>query len=257
MLAMLKMLFMVVMVISLMVTDYGLNLHMVEEAILLPWTVTVVTVVVESRGALNIVDHMRRAGDVCFSEVFRDGRGTTGIVDYTNYDDMKYAVRKLDDSEFRNAFSRAYIRVREYDRRRRLSRSRSRSYSRSRSPSHSHSYGRSSSHSRRVHFRGTIKIFVGKKVLTRTSKVALRRNIYGKYGFIMRSPNGWESLKITIKIQITNCFSKFYPTLAFRYFVLILLVDQLECNMQPLRDGRAIQSPGRSRNSSRSRSPAV
>ncbi|XP_073106581.1 serine/arginine-rich splicing factor SR30 isoform X3 [Elaeis guineensis] len=96
----------------------------------------------------DLKDHMRRAGDVCFSEVFRDGRGTSGIVDYTNYDDMKYAVRKLDDSEFRNAFSRAYIRVREYDRRRSLSRSRSRSYSRSRSPSHSHSYGRSSSHSR-------------------------------------------------------------------------------------------------------------
>jgi len=68
--------------------------------------------------------------------------GTTGIVDYSNYDDMKYAVcfslsvdfliagynvlgfclaefccivplqiKKLDDSEFRNAFSRAYIRV--------------------------------------------------------------------------------------------------------------------------------------------------
>ncbi|KAH1202977.1 Serine/arginine-rich splicing factor SR34A [Glycine max] len=35
----------------------------------------------------------------------------TGIVDYTNYDDMKYAIRKLDDSEFRNAFSRAFIRV--------------------------------------------------------------------------------------------------------------------------------------------------
>ena len=76
--------------------------------------------------------------------------GTTGIVDYTNYDDMKYAVsylftsmdylfilkealhnvisnkylnnfqfwyfallqiKKLDDSEFRNAFSKGYVRV--------------------------------------------------------------------------------------------------------------------------------------------------
>lgn len=62
---------------------------------------------------------MRRAGDVCFSQVYRerDGRhdishdvllstgihcildlrtifilGMRGIVDYTNYDDMKYAV---------------------------------------------------------------------------------------------------------------------------------------------------------------------
>ncbi|KAK9018345.1 hypothetical protein V6N11_001321 [Hibiscus sabdariffa] len=58
----------------------------------------------------DLKDHMRRAGDVCFSQVFRDGGGTTGIVDYTNYDDMKYAIKKLDDSEFRNAFSRAYVR---------------------------------------------------------------------------------------------------------------------------------------------------
>ncbi|KAL5539483.1 hypothetical protein UlMin_044681 [Ulmus minor] len=105
----------------------------------------------------DLKDHMRRAGDVCFSQVFRDRGGMTGIVDYTNYDDMKYAIRKLDDSEFRNAFSRAYIRVREYDSRRSYSRSPSndprRSYSRSpshspyyrsRSRSPSYSYGRRS-----------------------------------------------------------------------------------------------------------------
>uniref|UniRef100_A0A0E0DQJ5 RRM domain-containing protein n=1 Tax=Oryza meridionalis TaxID=40149 RepID=A0A0E0DQJ5_9ORYZ len=105
----------------------------------------------------DLKDHMRRAGDVCFSDVYREGGATIGIVDYTNYEDMKQAIRKLDDSEFRNAFSRAYIRVREYDstkrsrscsrdrshscsisrsrsRSRSISRSRSRSYSRSRSP---------------------------------------------------------------------------------------------------------------------------
>ncbi|KAJ0513824.1 putative nucleotide-binding alpha-beta plait domain superfamily, RNA-binding domain superfamily [Helianthus annuus] len=63
-----------------------------------------------------------------------------GIVDYTNYDDMKYAIRKLDDSVFRNQFSKAYIRVEEYDRRHSYSRSRSPYYSRSRSPSRSPSY---------------------------------------------------------------------------------------------------------------------
>ncbi|KAF3454535.1 hypothetical protein FNV43_RR04983 [Rhamnella rubrinervis] len=101
----------------------------------------------------DLKDHMRRAGDVCFSQVFRDRGGMTGVVDYTNYDDMKYAIRKLDDTEFRNAFSRAYIRVREYDLRRSYSRSPSydsrQSYSRSpsaspyrsRSPSYSRSYG--------------------------------------------------------------------------------------------------------------------
>ncbi|KAL5155711.1 Serine/arginine-rich-splicing factor SR34 [Glycine soja] len=99
----------------------------------------------------DLKDHMRKAGDVCFSQVFHDGRGTTGIVDYTNYDDMKYAIKKLDDSEFRNAFSKGYVRVREYDSRRDSSRSpshgpshsRGRSYSRSRSRSHSYSRDRS------------------------------------------------------------------------------------------------------------------
>ncbi|KAH9730432.1 serine/arginine-rich-splicing factor SR34 [Citrus sinensis] len=95
-------------------------------------------------------DHMRRAGDVCFSQVFRDGSGTTGIVDYTNYDDMKHAIKKLDDSEFRNAFSRAYVRVREYDHRRDGSQSpsRGRSYSRGRSESRSRSRSRGRSYSR-------------------------------------------------------------------------------------------------------------
>ncbi|KAG6415301.1 hypothetical protein SASPL_122707 [Salvia splendens] len=108
----------------------------------------------------DLKDHMRRAGDVCFSQVFHEGSGKTGIVDYTNSDDMKYAVshiaslpflipyetnmhlndyflclfpylsnsghtfvpakfsidfsspmqiKKLDGSEFRNAFSRARV----------------------------------------------------------------------------------------------------------------------------------------------------
>ncbi|XP_011079670.1 serine/arginine-rich-splicing factor SR34-like [Sesamum indicum] len=89
----------------------------------------------------DLKDHMRRAGDVCFSQVFHEGSGKTGIVDYTNYDDMKYAIKKLDDSEFRNAFSRARIHVKEYDS------SRSRSRSRSRSPSYSK--GRSNGRNRR------------------------------------------------------------------------------------------------------------
>ncbi|GAV66943.1 RRM_1 domain-containing protein [Cephalotus follicularis] len=96
----------------------------------------------------DLKDHMRQAGDVCFSQVFRDGSGTTGIVDYTNYEDMKYAIKKLNESEFRNAFSRGYVRVREYDSKRdsSLSPGRGRSYSRGRSESRSR--GRSYSLSR-------------------------------------------------------------------------------------------------------------
>ncbi|XP_059652390.1 serine/arginine-rich splicing factor SR30-like [Cornus florida] len=92
----------------------------------------------------DLKDHMRRAGDVSFSQVFRDRDGMRGIVDYTNYSDMNYAIRKLDDTLFRNQFERAYVRVMEYDSRRSLSRSRSPYISRSRSPSGSYSYDRRS-----------------------------------------------------------------------------------------------------------------
>ncbi|CAD5326908.1 unnamed protein product [Arabidopsis thaliana] len=47
----------------------------------------------------DLKDHMRKGGEVCFSQVFRDGRGTTGIVDYTSYEDMKYASRRYRVSE--------------------------------------------------------------------------------------------------------------------------------------------------------------
>ncbi|WVZ98237.1 hypothetical protein U9M48_043702 [Paspalum notatum var. saurae] len=97
----------------------------------------------------DLKDHMRRAGDVCFTDVYREAGATIGIADYTNYDDMKYAIRKLDGSEFRNAFSRTYIKVRDYDSKRGRSRSRERSLSRSksRSRSRSRSYSRSRSRS--------------------------------------------------------------------------------------------------------------
>ncbi|CAN7021848.1 unnamed protein product [Brassica rapa subsp. trilocularis] len=93
----------------------------------------------------DLKDHMRKAGDVCFAEVTRDSEGTYGVVDYTNYDDMKYAIRKLDDTEFRNPWARGYIRVTKYEssQSRSPSRSRSRSRGRGRSPSRSVSRSRS------------------------------------------------------------------------------------------------------------------
>lgn len=42
---------------------------------------------------------MREAGDVCYTDVLRDG---TGIVEYGRYEDMKYALRKLDDTKFKS-----------------------------------------------------------------------------------------------------------------------------------------------------------
>ncbi|KAK9823308.1 hypothetical protein WJX72_001807 [[Myrmecia] bisecta] len=99
----------------------------------------------------DLKDHMRKAGEVTFAQVFRDRDGMMGIVDYSNKEDMKYALRKLDDSEFKNPFDKAFVRVKE-DKERSHSRSRSpdsRSRSRSRgSPSRSRSRSRSKSASR-------------------------------------------------------------------------------------------------------------
>ena len=47
----------------------------------------------------DLKDHMRETGDVQFTDVFKDG---TGIVEYSRYDDMKYALKHLDDSKFRS-----------------------------------------------------------------------------------------------------------------------------------------------------------
>lgn len=47
----------------------------------------------------DLKDHMREAGDVCYADVFKDG---TGVVEFLRYEDMKYAIKKLDDSRFRS-----------------------------------------------------------------------------------------------------------------------------------------------------------
>lgn len=81
----------------------------------------------------DIKDHMRVAGNVCYADVFKDG---TGVCEFIRYDDMKYAVKHLDDTKFRSHEGEtSYITVKaDYHRSRR---SMSRSYSRSRSRSHS------------------------------------------------------------------------------------------------------------------------
>uniref|UniRef100_A0A914ZZ54 RRM domain-containing protein n=1 Tax=Parascaris univalens TaxID=6257 RepID=A0A914ZZ54_PARUN len=82
----------------------------------------------------DLKDHMREAGDICYADISKDG---TGVVEYISYDDMKYAVRRLDGTKFKSHEGEAsYIRVREAS-------SRSRSRSRHRSVSRSHSRSRS------------------------------------------------------------------------------------------------------------------
>nr|XP_009779637.1 PREDICTED: serine/arginine-rich-splicing factor SR34-like isoform X3 [Nicotiana sylvestris] len=134
----------------------------------------------------DLKDHMRRAGDVCFSQVFRERRGTTGIVDYTNYDDMKYAIKKLDDSEFRNAFSRSTIRVKEYDHSRSQSRSRSRSRSYSRGKSGSRSRSRSRSVSRSRSKSKSPKVKSSRRSRSRSRSVSSRSRSGSKGHFISR-----------------------------------------------------------------------
>lgn len=80
----------------------------------------------------DLKDFMRKAGDVVFTDVDRNGEG---IVEFSNRDDMERAVDKLDDEEFRGRDGSGYIRVKFANKRsdRSRSRSKSRSYSRSRS----------------------------------------------------------------------------------------------------------------------------
>lgn len=55
----------------------------------------------------DLKDHMRQAGPVGYADA-KDGRG---IVEYETEEDMLYAIRKLDKSEFRNPFTHSVIRV--------------------------------------------------------------------------------------------------------------------------------------------------
>lgn len=47
----------------------------------------------------DLKDHMREAGDVCFADVQRDGEG---VVEFLRREDMEYALRRLDGTEFRS-----------------------------------------------------------------------------------------------------------------------------------------------------------
>ena len=90
---------------------------------------------------------MRRGGDIGYANTFGDG---SGVVEYGSFEDMRNAIRTLDDSEFRNPFDKAIIRVREDDGRGRggggRRRSRSRSHGRRRRSRSPHRRSRSPRH---------------------------------------------------------------------------------------------------------------
>nr|XP_002124933.3 serine/arginine-rich splicing factor 1A [Ciona intestinalis] len=96
----------------------------------------------------DLKDHMREAGDVCYADVYRDG---SGVVEFVNKEDMKFALKHMDDTKFRSHEGEtSYIRVKaENDRRRSTPRrSRSNSRGRRRSPTYSPRRSRSRSMSR-------------------------------------------------------------------------------------------------------------
>jgi len=58
----------------------------------------------------DLKDFMRQAGDVIYTDVDRQGGG---VVEFSNKSDQEYAVKKLDDTEFKDRFGgeRTYVRV--------------------------------------------------------------------------------------------------------------------------------------------------
>ncbi|KRZ38151.1 Serine/arginine-rich splicing factor 1, partial [Trichinella pseudospiralis] len=81
----------------------------------------------------DLKDHMREAGDVCFSDVYKNGNG---VVEYMRAEDLEYALANLNKSRFRSHEGEvSYIQVSAVDENEENSRSRSRSRSRTHSPS--------------------------------------------------------------------------------------------------------------------------
>ena len=72
-------------------------------------------------------DHFRRFVNPAFTSVYSEREKVFGVVEFDSSDDLKYAIRKLDNTEFKNPFDRAYIRILDDSRDQSHSRSRSRS----------------------------------------------------------------------------------------------------------------------------------
>ena len=94
----------------------------------------------------DLKDFMRKAGDVVFTDVDKYG---DGVVEFSNRDDMEYAISKFDDTEFKGHSDSSYIRVKLANKGRDRSVSRSPPpRGRARSPSRSPVRGRARSPSR-------------------------------------------------------------------------------------------------------------
>lgn len=59
----------------------------------------------------DLKDHMREVGEVCFADVYKGGEG---VVEFVNYDDMRYAIRKLNNTKFKSHEGESsYIKLKE------------------------------------------------------------------------------------------------------------------------------------------------
>ncbi|KAK3754843.1 hypothetical protein QZH41_011328 [Actinostola sp. cb2023] len=84
----------------------------------------------------DLKEYMGKAGEVTFADAHKRRQGE-GVVEFSSKDDMKTAMKKLDDTEFFGR--RITLKIEKVKTRRSTSRSRSRSHSRSRRRSHSRS----------------------------------------------------------------------------------------------------------------------
>ena len=73
-----------------------------------------------------VQDHFRVIVKPAYTNVYRERGGVLGVVEFDTREDLERAIRKLDDTEFKNPFDRAFIRV--------IDESDDRGRSRSRSP---------------------------------------------------------------------------------------------------------------------------
>jgi arginine/serine-rich splicing factor 1/9 len=56
-------------------------------------------------------DHFRQYVKPAFTDVYRDRGEAVGVAEFETMDDMLYAIKKLDDTEFKNPFEKSYIRL--------------------------------------------------------------------------------------------------------------------------------------------------
>lgn len=62
---------------------------------------------------LSVQDHFRAYVKPTFTDVYRDRGEAIGVAEFETLDDMSYAIRKLDDTEFKNPFESGRITIRE------------------------------------------------------------------------------------------------------------------------------------------------